>query len=147
MPAATPDAPAFTNTVFNIGGTRVETIEKLEFDAEREGEIKTDVKGEPNRQVRGSYKGTASIDVNEYEAGLILAELESSDGGDALGGSLQATIQSNPDGGETHNTTLDLILRRISGTWQKDQENMRTLSFEHAGIATDGSRLMSARAA
>ena len=130
MPPAIPEAPAFSNTVVKAGNVTVETHNSLEMSASIETEVKTNQKGEPHRIRRGSYTGEATLELGEMDADAVIS------GAGGLGGGLQISKTSSPPRGEGATDSGDYVLTGVSASYQKDEENMKTLTFMPAGIAT-----------
>ena len=128
MPPAIPEAPAFSNTVVKAGNVTVETHNSLEMSANVETEVKTNRAGEPHRIRRGSYKGEYTLELGETDADAIL----SAAGG--LGGGAQVSKTSSPPRGEGATDSGDFVLTGISASYQKDEENMKTLTMMATSI-------------
>ena len=140
MPQQVPHTQTFENTSFRVEGIGnvVETHMTVKWDAEKDVKVKTDQKGNPNRLVSGAYKGTAEIELGEYESGLLIEALD-----DPLGGQITASGMSEPTDGESTEFSLPLVVQKISAAYEKEEENMHTISFLHAGIMTFGGKELS----
>ena len=50
---------------------------------------------------------------------------------------------SEPTDGESTEFSLPLVVQKISAAYEKEEENMHTISFLHAGIMTFGGKELS----
>lgn len=96
----------------------------------RAGEVVKDRRGRPRGVIKGSYDGTASIELATQEGLELVAALAEQNGDE-----LTATLTYAPREGDTRTLELQLWHNKGDNVDEPDSESMLTLEFLHTDYA------------